>query len=187
MGTTTTTNLALIKPDTDEKIKEELPTFAGWAAQNAINCDKIDGLFRASNTTYSPTWSAVTTPPTLGAGGFVEGKYLRLWPRLVIGYFRIFAGAAGFNAGSGAYTLTLPATVPTEFPTLSTSVPIGKAVLLDADVVLSSDLLLPQYIAASGLMQLFIPLGGAWSNTNPITLAQNDRVSGYFMYPTSDA
>lgn len=187
MGTSITTNLGLIKPDGSEKIKEELPTYAGWAAQNANNMDVIDGLFRASNTTFTPTWGAATTPPTLGAGGFVEGKYLRLWPRMVIAYYRIYCGGAGFAAGSGQYSLTLPVAVPTEFNNFSDAVTVGKAILYDDSAVLTSDLLTVMWSKTGNNLFLRIPAGGTWSNTNPFTLAQQDRVSIYIMYPTSAA
>ncbi len=187
MGITTTTNLSLIKPDTNEYIKENLPTFLGWAKHNSDNCDRIDSLFRASTTTYSPTWSAVTTPPTLGSGGSVTGKILRLWPRMVIAYFQIFTGGAGFSAGSGTYSLSLPTGFASEFPSFTTHVPLGTAIFLDNDTVLSSSVFQAAYVQAANTLQFFIPQGGAWSNTNPVTLAQNDRLSGYIMYPTSDA
>jgi hypothetical protein len=187
MGTTVSTNLGLIKPDTNESVKANMPTFAGWAAQNTINMDKIDALFRATNHTWSPAWTAVTTSPTLGAGGFIEGKYLRLFPRMVIGHFRISAGAAGFLAGSGIYSLSVPATIAAELQTFNQLVPIGKAVLYDDSAVATSSVMSVLYSTINNKIYLRPADTDSWSNTNPITLAQLDRVSGYFMYPTSDA
>jgi len=171
MGTTVTGNLGLIKPDEDESIKEDLPTFAGWAAQNTINCDKVDALFRATNATYVPVWGASTTPPTLGAGGFVTGKFLCLWPRLVVAEIKIFAGGAGFLGGSGTYSLTLPAAVPAEFPTFFDAVNLGKAIVLDADNVLNSNTMAVLLNASTSLLFLRPPNGSSWTNAFPFTLA----------------
>lgn len=187
MGTTVTTNLGLIKPDGSESIRENLPTFPGWADQNADNCDVIDALFRATSHTYVPTWTAPTLNPTLGATGFIEGKYLRIFPRMVIGFIRIYAGGAGFNPGTGQYAFSAPATVAPEFAQFSDSVPIGKAVFYDDSSVLDSSAWEVLYNVALGNLYLRITAGGAWSNTNPVVLAQQDRMSCYFMYPTSDA
>jgi hypothetical protein len=187
MGTTVTTNLGLIKPDVDEKIQEDLPTFAGWAAQNEINCDKIDALFRHTDHSYVPTWTGSGGNPTLGAGGSVTGKYLRLFPAMVIGEFKINTGGAGFLAGSGTYSVSVPLAIAPELVTLNNSFPIGKAYLHDADSVANSTILTVMY-STSGNDMFFRPHTGAvWSNTAPFTLAQTDRVSGYFMYPTSVA
>lgn len=188
MGITVTTNLSLIKPDADESIKENLPTFAGWADQNADNCDVLDALFRAETLTWTPTWTADTTSPTLGAGGFIEGKYIRLTPRMTYGYFRIFTGGAGFAAGSGTYHISAPpAVVPSEFTTFFNNVVIGKVALFDNDTVLTSSNMIMLYDVASTNFYFRSSTGSTWNPTTPITLAQNDRLAGYFMYPTSVA
>src|SRR4051812_18444787 len=115
MGKTITSNLSLIKPDLNESIKQALPTFDGWASENGTNCDTIDSLFRHTTHTYTPVWTTDTGPnPTLGAGGFIEGKYIRLYPKMVIGYIRISVGGAGFAAGTGLYRLTPPCTLAAE-------------------------------------------------------------------------
>lgn len=186
MGTTVTPNLALIKPDTAESIKQALPTFAGWASQNGSNCDKIDGLFRASTHTYTPVWGATTTPPTLGAGGSVAGKYMRIYPRLVFGEIRIFCGGAGFAGGTGSYTLTLPATAPPEFATFFDTAALGKVILLDSDTVLNSTVGELQY-TNTGVVLIRSTAGISVTQASPFTFAQNDRISAYFMYPTADA
>ena len=191
IGITVTANLGLIKPDDSESIRANLPTFAGWAAQNGLNCDNIDRLFRATNHTYTPTWIASSVNPTLGAGGLIEGKYLRVFPRMVFGYFRIFCGGAGFATGTGAYNISLPplATPPVEFASLANSgeLPLGKCVFLDASAVATSSVF--SVIYSKTASNLFMRDSNAltWSTTAGIVPAQNDRYSGYFMYPTSDA
>jgi hypothetical protein len=187
MGTTVTTNLGLIKPDTDEKIKEDLPTFDGWAAQNEANMDTIDALFRASDSTYTPTWGASVTPPTLGAGGFTEGKVIRLWPRMVVVFFRIFTGGAGFLDGSGNYTLNLPVAIDPSFSAFSHTMPIGKMIFLDSSAIVSSSVFPLIYSPASNLIFARPSEGGTWTDVLPVVPGQNDRFSGYFMYPTAVA
>lgn len=184
MGTTATSNLALIKPDTLESIKPNLPTFPGWAFQNGQNCDKIDALFRASNSTWTPLWTG-TSNPAVGTGGFIEGKYLRLFPRLVIGFFRIFTGTASFTAGSGSYSLSIPVPIASELDGFNSEMTIGKACFLDASAVATCSAFNVCYSPPSDVMFLRAPTGDTWSATNPVVPAVNDRISGYFMYPTS--
>lgn len=186
MGTTVTTNLGLIKPDTDESIKENLPTFAGWAAQNAINMDKVDDLFRDDAVSpYTVNWTAGVTNPTLGAGGFTEGKYVRIFPRMVIAFFRIFAGGAGFAAGSGQYRINAPLQVDPAFSVFTHTVPFGKAVFLDSSAALTSSVFTLNYSPSVNLLFLRVAAGGTWDDVTPVVPAQNDRLSGYFMYPTA--
>lgn len=175
----------MIKPDGDESIKEALPTFAGWAAQSTINCDKIDALFKATATTYTPTFAASGGGLTLGAGGSATAKYLRMFPGMVIGYFLLNMGGAGFAAGTGVYTLTLPLTVHANLLTFATWVSVGKAIFQDNSAVLTSSVF-EVMIDTAGLTLIFrSPDGAAWGNTLPVALAQNDKLSGYFMYPTN--
>lgn len=188
MGITVTTNLGLIKPDVDEKIKEDLPTFAGWASQNEDNMDKIDSLFRASVHSYTPTWgSNGGVAPTLGAGGSVEGKYIRLWPRMVVVFFRINTGGAGFNPGTAVYTLSLPVAIDPEFSDFTHTLPLGKMTFFDASAALTSTVMPLVYSPSAALMFARPSEGGTWSATLPVAPAQTDRYSGYFMYPTAVA
>lgn len=187
MATTVTPNLALIKPDDAEKIKEDLPTFPGWAKQNELNCDTIDGLFRDDTSTYAGTWTAQSVNPTLGSGGFVETKYWRLFPRMVVGHFRIFTGGAGFAGGTGLYRISVPFAVDPQLDGFSDSFVCGHAILFDNDSVVNSQDMLVVYNVGNDVLYLRPSAGGSWNPTSPITLAQNDRISGYFMYPTQAA
>lgn len=187
MGTTVTSNLGLIKPDLSESIKENLPTFAGWATQNGINQDKLDALFRASTGTYTLTWGGTTTPPVLGTGGFTEGKYIRLFPRMVVVFFRIFAGTTGFTAGSGSYTLNLPFAMDSSFAAFSHTAPIGKMVFMDSSAAVTSSAFPLIYSPTSSLVFARPSEGGTWTAALPVAPGQSDRYSGYMMYPTAAA
>lgn len=59
--------------------------------------------------TYVPSLTATTTPPTLGSGSTVDGRYL-LNPGTgqCVGDIFINFGTSGTAAGSGTYLVTLP-------------------------------------------------------------------------------
>jgi hypothetical protein len=187
MGTTVSTNLGLIKPDGDESIKANLPTFDGWAAQNTVNMDKIDALFRSNNTTYTLNWTAATANPTLGAGGFTEGKFVRLFPRMVLVFFRVFNGAAGFAAGTGQYRINLPVAADPALTAFSEVIPIGKAVFYDVSAALTSSVFTANLFPGGGYVVFRPAIGDTWSNVLPVVPGQNDRLSGYLLYPTAAA
>lgn len=191
MGTTTTTNLGMIKPDINEMIQEELPTFQGWATQNAINCNLVDSLFRASTATVTPTFQAVGGGFTLGAGGFVQVKNVRLTPRMAVTYFIVECGAAGFAAGTGQYQfINMNPTIDPIFAAqfaANGGIPFGKVSFRDASAIATNTVFTAIYNHISNALFFRLPDGSIWTNTNPVTLAQGDRISGYVIYPTTDA
>lgn len=81
-----------------------------WPGQNLVNCDNIDAhagacLTSQSLQSYTPGFSATTTPPSLGAGS-IKGFYYRIFDLIYTwGEFRF---GAGFVKGSGSYTISLP-------------------------------------------------------------------------------
>lgn len=188
MGTTVSTNLGLIKPDQDESIKAIVsPPSVGWAAQNVINMNKIDALFRSSNTSYTVNLTATSVNPTLGTGGFTEGKTVRLWPRMVIMFFRIYMGTVtGFAAGTGSYRINLPFTMDNTMlaadPTRSLA--IGRGLFKDVSAAVTSSILIPLYDPTNVNVAFGKANGGLLSNTD---IGNDDRFTGYIMYPTSDA
>lgn len=185
MGTTVTSNLGLIKPDTDESIKPDGP-MPGWADQNADNMDTIDALFRASTGTYSVTFTAATTNPTLGTGGFTEGKWVRLFPRMVIVFFRVVAGST-FTAGSGDYRINLPFAMDASLigSDGGRTLPVGKAIFWDSNNVVASSAFLCLYDPVNNWVEFELSQGDIFASSYP--MAASDRLSGYLMYPTSDA
>jgi hypothetical protein len=186
MGTTVSSNLSLIKPDLAESIKANLPTFDGWAAQNGANMDKIDSLFRDDViSAYTLNWTATVGNPTLGAGGFTEGKYIRFFPRMVAVFFRIFTGGAGFAVGSGLYRINLPVAVDPAFASFTHTMPLGKAIYSDNSAILTSSVFTPIYSPSAGFVFFRPSAGGTWDPATPVIPAQNDRLSGYLLYPTA--
>src|SRR3954464_2000207 len=177
MGTTVTSNLGLIKPDDDESIKAVVsPPSDGWVVQNAANMNVIDALFRASNGTYTLNLTA-TVNPTLGTSGFTEGKYTRLWPRMVFVFFRFYMGTAtGFLAGTGSYRINVPftldATMIAADPTRS--LPIGRALFKDNSAAVTSSVLIPLYDCTNNNVAFGKANGGLLGNTD---VGNDDRVS----------
>jgi hypothetical protein len=190
VGITVTPNLGLIKPDINELIQDGLPTFEGWPGQNSDNMDVIDKLFRNDTASFTPGFTAGGVAVTLGSTGFQEGKLLRVFGRICVGYLRISMGTTGFVPGAGTYRINAPSVAPhfaTEFTTFFESLPIGKAILLDNDNVATSTIMTVHYDLATASIHFRGHTGLLWNPTSPITLAQGDRVSAYFMYPTTDA
>lgn len=71
----------------------------------------IRSVQTAVGTAYTPAFTAVTTNPTLGTGGFPEltGMYSQNG-NIVTGYVLISAGTSGSAVGSGVYRVSLPVT-----------------------------------------------------------------------------
>lgn len=183
MGTTVTSNLGLIKPDDDESIKANMPTFAGWCAQNTVNMDKIDALFRGSINNYTLNLTAASVNPTLGAGSVLEGKYVRLWPRMIIVFFRIYVGGAGFAAGTGTYRINTPVSTATTLTTANGArpFPVGKSIFHDSSAAATCSAVLVNYDPASDRFVFQLSAGGLLTNTD---VGQDDRFAGYCLYPT---
>lgn len=77
--------------------------------------------------TYVPTWSAATTPPTLGAST-LAGRFVRDISDMVDFEIEVNVGAGGFAAGTGFYTWTLPTAAHAD---LDTHAPIGLGTFFD--------------------------------------------------------
>jgi hypothetical protein len=60
-------------------------------------------------TTYTPALVGSTTNPTLGTGGSITGRYRTCGDDGIEGVISVTFGTSGASAGSGAYTLSLPA------------------------------------------------------------------------------
>jgi hypothetical protein len=187
MGTTTTPNLGLIKPDLLESIKPNGP-MPGWAAQNALNMNAIDSAFHRDDDTWNPAWTGDVSNPSLGTGGFVQGRWFRVYRKMVIAWFRIYTGSSGFSAGSGTYRLDLPFTMAAAVDAIAAGLetPIGRAYLRDDSSVIGSEIASVCY--APDTNNLFLRTeSGSWAPTAPFTITNEDRVTGYFIYPTDIA
>lgn len=181
MGTTTTPNLSLIKPDLSEPIPN-------WATQNESNCDTIDAFFSYTETDYSPTWTGTGGNPSLGSGGSISGRWASLWPKLIRVEIQIDCGGAGFDAGSGVYELTTPSTMNAVMDASESAVRgfiIGTAICIDINSNSNSCTMAVRARSSTtigGILELGATGGSTWGNSSPFSWAQDDRISLYFVY-----
>lgn len=87
--------------------------------------------------TFTPVLSAVTTPPTLGAGAVQTGTYRRVGDSLEV-WEEIVFGTSGTAAGSGTYRLTLPngyLVDTTKLPSAAVRGYIGHTFMLTAGTI----------------------------------------------------
>lgn len=186
MGTTTTPNLGLIKPDKDEPM-------LNWPTQLAANLDAIDPLGYVNYGRYTPLWTASTTNPTFGTDGNVEGRWIRIGPHLVIVNINLYTGTPGFLGGSGTYRLSLPFQLHSSF--LSTGAngggwPVGKAYFRDSGTTATSQTGVAQPFSTGPPSEIFINTENgdtAWDPISPFTWANADRVQLQCAYLTEAA
>jgi len=114
---------------------------------------------------YSPTWTASTTNPTLGNGGLI-GTYLNAG-KLVMYRIRVAFGSTT-TVGSGTYTWTLPVAA------ITTSVPVGMAVCFDASAVTNNTR--QAFSTASGI-SLQSEAGAAVTHASPFAWATGDLIT----------
>lgn len=186
MGTTVTPNLGLIKPDINESIRENLPISAGWPSQNGANCDKIDLLFRRTETTYTPLFTASGSSPAIGSTGTVQGKYVRHAGKLVTVFFRIVVSGTGISTGTGNYLLSLPSGLPvaTEYIPVINSTPLGRTVFRDSVTPANSIIFGTSFDNTNVTNMIFIlATGNFWAGTPSI--AGGINLSGFATYITS--
>lgn len=182
MSTETTAALSLIKPQLDEPI----PNFD---TQNGFNMDTVDGYFGFEATSYVPVWAANgASNPSVGAGGQIFGKYLAIWPNIVIFWVRIFTGTTGFAAGDGTYNITLPPYAAHASMAASSSTgsghPIGKAILHDSSsATTSATASVILHSTTTFMLTTEVGSGSSqWQNDDPFALAQSDRMACYGIY-----
>ena len=134
----------------------------------------IEGTALGAWTAYTPTWTAVTTNPTLGSTT-IAGRYLLVGTKTGLVRIEISITTGGaWNAGSGEYKFSLPAgwTALTGLPSF------GSVHVLDngtthyagtAEVQSAGTVIHPVLIAdASGSKVL--------ANTVPVTWANGDQI-----------
>lgn len=127
MGFTQTTNHSLYIPDKDELMPN-------WSAQNVTDTNTIDAICTTTKSTYSPTWIATGTNPTVG-NSTIYAPYIIPVPGFVLFWISIEIGST-FVDGSGSYQFSLPFTAHPTYPTTgmnSAGIPIGKAFFYDAN------------------------------------------------------
>lgn len=185
MSTLSTPNLGLIKPDKTEPIPN-------WPGQYEQNADTLDKVFRFGNPIdFTPEFKASTSDPTLGTGGYIQGKLIRLWPWLCIVKMRMYAGTAGFAGGSGSWHFTIPEDVmarmatglPSGWPSsTSGNSCFGSALLFDNSSAQTTQTGRVQATTSGGQLRFFIVTEASASATtvtatSPFTWTNEDKVS----------
>ena len=122
-------------------------------------------------TAYTSTWAAATTNPTLGST-VVVGEFSQQ-DKLVKGSIEITI-AAGFAAGSGVYTLTLPVAA-------KSSIVIGSALFFDSSTSTYYPGIGYRTSAVSTEMSLVFQTA-RWAAAAPVAPALNDVISVSFQY-----
>lgn len=131
--------------------------------------------------TYTPTWTATTTNPTLG-NGTLSGQYRYLDQRAILVRIRLDVGSTT-NVGVGQYRFALPVPAPIGVPD-----PTLDAVALQGGA-------LYRYVgwantASASASSVLVYRGnintqeflGSWTNAAPVALASGHSFSMYGFY-----
>jgi len=125
-------------------------------------------------TSYTPTWTATTTNPTLGSTT-IAGRYKALDSKTYVVNVTISITTGGaWNAGSGSYIFSLPAGL-----TAATRIQIGSAHVLDNGTAHFAGIC---KVSASGTTIAETVIADAsgsrlLSNSIPITWATGDQIN----------
>lgn len=146
---------------------------------NASAAIALTKLASPAWTSYTPTWTAVTTNPVIG-NGTITGAYNKIG-RLVTGYITVTMGGTT-TYGSGQYNLSLPLTISTTNFGF-----IGIVQILDSS---DSNALYTANIGYDGYMSIGNPSVAyakhvGFSSTVPITLASGDSIRVNFAYESA--
>ena len=137
-------------------------------------------------TTYTPTWTASTTNPTIG-NGTLEGRYIELGSA-VFGEIRIVAGSTT-NRGSGTYAISLP------FSSVGYNhQPIGQVTIRDtsASIIFVGTAVITEgdygklYLLMHSQTAVYDEGSGA-THENPVFISASDTILVTFMYEKAGA
>ena len=148
-------------------VSGEVPTAANFNTHVRDNLKAIGDAW----TSYTPTWTALTTPPAIGNGS-VTGAYMQAG-KLVHGRARILAGSTT-TYGAGIYTVSLP--VPALAVTLGV---IGHGLINNTGT--SSFYRFATLLTTSTII-LRDPSAVDWTPTAPFTFGNTDFTEITFTY-----
>jgi hypothetical protein len=141
-----------------------------WATNDILTSTDLNTYVRdnllalGTWTSYTPTWTAVTTNPTIGNGS-IQGRYMLTtdWCYLWIGV----KGGSTTSVGSGQYSLSLPVANV-----------VGWESFVDAQLLDTAVARYPAYgLALSGAstMQIYtIAAGAGWGSATPMAFGTGD-------------
>jgi len=140
--------------------------------------DQLNEMF-AAWTTYTPTWSAATTAPSLGNGTII-GRHLKVGRRCTAAWILTIGSTTTF--GSGAYSFSLP------FQVANASVHhFGNARLVAAATWIGQTFVSPNGTTATCTFpqNSTTTTGASLSGTVPVTLAAGDQLRTQVEYQTA--
>ncbi len=185
-----TTYVGLAKPD-------EAELALNWTRVQDLQEDNntiIENEVNVLYTPYSPTLTASTTPPSVGAG-FISGEYRDL-NGFVLGSFKA-EFEAGMTAGTGVWGFALPFTADAAFHSVGSSLTatpgdndiIGIAYMFDTSGVDSSGPAAIDVVTIAGVSYARLLLSAyagktqyAYQAGSPFTAAAGDKFTGTFGY-----
>lgn len=139
----------------------------------------LRGNFKAIGdawTTYTPTWTATTTNPTLG-NGTISGRYISAGKLAIISVSTVFGSTT--TVGSGSYAWSTPGSISArDFHVIQ-----GSAMLLDS----SAGSLLPKVAwAVNGTSIVVSDLTPTRiSHNSPVIWATGDRIDFQVIFEAS--
>lgn len=139
--------------------------FNGTVTDNTVNAVN---LISAPAVTFTPTWTASTTNPTIG-DGTLRGWYSRSGSMVSATYEIIMGSTTTFGTGNYAFSLPRMSASP--------SVHVGSAYCTDASAANACTIGVVQVLAGSpGTARLQGTGTGIWNPTTPITWASGDTL-----------
>ncbi len=188
-----TPNIGLAKPTDDEVANDWVIGNELIADNNAIIVDEMDIVMTA----YTPTFIALTTNPSLGAGTALGEYYITAG--MCFGSFVLRALDPGVLPGTGvaSYGISLPTLADTTFHTVGTALTdntaiascIGEGYITDSSSIPNSGTIALELAHIGGvayvrlIAEFYAGKTQKWHGPGtPYTLATTDGITGTFMY-----
>lgn len=135
--------------------------------------DQIDSLTAPGWTSYTPTWTAAGTAPSLG-NGTISGRYRRSsGGDLVYVEFLLIMGSTT-TYGTSFYSFSLPVAATATAASMAT----GAALILDSG---TQDRMATCKMETTTTVQV-VTASGTITNTSPQTFANGDRIRWQIAY-----
>lgn len=155
------------------------PTFVAGTAPTAANLNTLSGDLSdiaAAWSTYTPTWTAVTTNPVLG-NGTIAGRYKLIGPKTCLVQVKLTMGSTT-TFGSGNWLFSLPSGTNQETAALF---PLGVAMAQDA----SPSARYTGVVEVNNASTVLVMMNGTGTGVTsavPITWATSDALYLSFIY-----
>ena len=191
MAVNFTPNIGLAKPTDDEVAKNWTHVQKLAEDNNLIIEDETD----INSVSYTPVLTALTTPPSFGAG-FIEGEYQEV-QGFIMGSFRIIFLDPGITVGSGDYAVSLPFPADATYHTVGntingfvgTATCIGEGFVRDSSSVNNCGSIALDVTTVAGVSYVRLvtevhpgKTSRLFTNNMPFAVANDDSIAGSFFY-----